>query len=130
MSSRKQERMARIIKEAVSDAIQNRLNDPRLAGFTSVTEVKVSPDLRNSDVFLSIMGTTDAGRHKTFAAIVHATKYIQELVGRRLRSKFCPTLHFHEDDRLKKTLKTMEIIDEVAREFKETDSRESADSDQ
>ncbi len=54
MATRRQEKVARVVKEAVSDAIAHRLSDPRIEGFVSVTRVEMSPDLRNANVFLSI----------------------------------------------------------------------------
>jgi ribosome-binding factor A len=129
MPSRRQEKVARVVKESVSDTITNRLSDPRIEGFISVTEVDVSPDLRNAEVFLSIMAPNDTARRKAFAAIEHATKYIQARLSRRMTSKFCPHLHFHEDNKLKNTLETLRIIDEAAKELKEKDAQQLEDSD-
>ena len=92
MPSRRQEKVARVIRESVSDTIANRLNDPRIEGFVSVTEVDMSPDLRNAYVFLSVMADDDTVRRRTFRAIEHATKYIQARLSHRMTSKFCPHL--------------------------------------
>jgi ribosome-binding factor A len=129
MPSRRQEKVARVVMESVSDTITNRLSDPRIEGFISVTDVDVSPDLRNANVFLSIMAESDTVKRKTFAAIEHATKHIQAQLSRRMTSKFCPHLHFHEDNKLKNTLETLKIIDEAAKEFKEKDLQRSEDND-
>ncbi|MFH1614360.1 MAG: 30S ribosome-binding factor RbfA [Planctomycetota bacterium] len=118
MPSRRQEKIARVVREAVSDAIRNRLNDPRIEGLISVTNVDVSADLRNAEVYLSVMGTSEAGRSKTFKAIEHAGRHIQKHVGQQITSRFCPHLHFHEDDKLKKTLETMKLIEEASRELR------------
>ena len=123
MAQRRQEKMARVIKEAVSDIINNHLQDPRIDGFISVTEVKTEPDLKRAEVFLSIMAENDAKRRVTFNAIQHAAGRIQALLGDYVKSKFCPHLYFHEDDRLKKTLETLRLIEEVSKEYK-TDNEE------
>ena len=102
MATRRQEKVARVVKEAVSDAIANHLNDPRIEGFVSVTEVDMAPDLRNADVYLSIFGKDEATQSKTFSAISHAKNRIQSLVAAALRSKFCPVLHLHRDEKFKK----------------------------
>jgi ribosome-binding factor A len=117
MPTRRQEKVARIVKEAVSDAIANRLNDPRIEGFVSVTRVDVAGDLRSADVYLSIFGEDQAARGKTFAAITHAKKRIQSLLADKLRSKFCPVLRFRTDEKLKKTLETMKLIDQAVGEM-------------
>ena len=72
MVTRRQEKVARAVKEAVSDAIANHLNDPRIEGFVSVTRVDIALDLRNADVYLSIFGKDDTVQNRTFAAITHA----------------------------------------------------------
>ena len=117
MSQRRQEKMARVIKEAVSDIINNHLQDPRIEGFISVTEVKPEPDLKKADVFLSIMGKSAEKQRLAFIGIQHAAGRIQALLGDYVKSRFCPHLSFHIDDRLKKTMETLRLIDEVSKEF-------------
>jgi ribosome-binding factor A len=122
MATRRQEKVARVIKEAVSDAITHHLSDPRIEGFVSVTRVDVAPDMRNADVYLSIFGKDEAGQNKTFAAIEHARSRIQSLLAGKVQSKFCPVVHFHRDEKFKKTLETMRLIDEAAKGLENTDS--------
>jgi len=111
--------MARVVKEAVSDIINNHLQDPRIEGFISVTEVKIEPDLKKADVFLSIMGKSAEKQRLAFIGIQHAAGRIQALLGDYVKSRFCPHLSFHIDDRLKKTMETLRLIDEVSKEFLE-----------
>ncbi len=125
MPTRRQEKVARIVKEVVSYAISNHLNDPRIEGFVSVTRVEMAPDLRTAEVHISIFGKDEAAENKTFAAIAHARARIQSLLAGKLQSKFCPVLRFHRDEKLKKTMETMKLIDEAASELKKTDSVET-----
>ena len=122
MATRRQEKVARVVKEAVSDAIVNRLNDPRIEGFVSVTRVDIAADLRSADVYLSVFGKDDAAQNKTFAAITHAASRIQSLLAGRLQSKFCPVLRFYRDEEFRKTLETMKLIDQAVSELKKKDS--------
>jgi ribosome-binding factor A len=136
MATRRQAKVARIVKEAVSDAIANHLGDPRIEGFVSVTRVDMAPDLRSADVYLSIFekdpvggeegqrqGQGSAGeRSKTFAAINHARTRIQSLLAGKVQSKFCPVLHFHMDDKFKKTLETMRLIEKAVSEFEDDEA--------
>jgi len=120
MATRRQEKVARVVKEAVSDAIANHLNDPRIEGFVSVTRVDMAPDLRNADVYLSIFGKDETSQNKTFAAIAHAKSRIQSLLAGKLQCKFCPVLRFYRDEKFKKTLETMKLIDRAVGELEET----------
>ena len=125
MPSRRQERMSRVIKEAVSDIINNHLQDPRIEGFISVTEVNIEPDLKSAEVFLSIMTVNEAKQRLVFTAIKHASGRIQALLGNYVKARFCPHLYYHLDERLKKTMETMRLIDEVSKEFKSAPAEDS-----
>lgn len=118
MPTRRQEKVARVIREVVSDTIANHLNDPRITGFVSVTRVEVMPDMRSADVYLSIFASEeDAGaKNRTFEAITHARARIQSFLADALESKFCPVLRFHQDEQFRKTLEVMKLIDQVASE--------------
>jgi len=118
MATRRQERAARVVKESVSDAIANHLSDPRIEGLVSVMRVEIAADLRSANVYLSIFGKDEAAQNKTFVAITHAKTRIQTLLAGKMQSKFCPVLHFYKDEKFKKTLETMELIDKVAEELK------------
>lgn len=119
MATRRQEKVARIIKEAVSNAIAHHLSDPRIEGLVSVTNVDVAPNMRKADVYLSILGSNEAGQNKTFAAIEHARSRIQSLLASELTTKFCPVLHFYIDEKFKKTLEIMRLIDEANKGLEE-----------
>ena len=131
MPSRRQEKVARIVREVVSNAIITQLSDPRSVGFVSVTRVEMAPDLRAADVYLSIFENSDsqeqkveADRNKTFSAINHARSFIQSLLADRLESKFCPVLRFHSDEKYRKTMEVMKLIEQVASEFHESSEQE------
>ena len=104
MATRRQEKVARIVKEAVSEAIAHHLNDPRISGLVSVTRVEMTTDLRNANVYISVFGSDEAGQNKAFAAITHAKSRIQSILASQVQSKFCPVLHFYKDEKFKKTL--------------------------
>ncbi len=116
MPTRRQEKVARVIKEVVSEAIAGHLSDPRITGFISVTRVDVTADMRRADVYLSILAATEPARDRSFAGITHARARIQSYLADALESRFCPVLRFHEDEQFRKTLETMRLIDQVASE--------------
>ncbi len=129
MPTRRQEKVARVVKEAVSDAIANHLGDPRIEGLVSVTRVEMAPDLRRADVYVSILGKDDAAQNKTLAAITHARSRIQSLLAGRMQSKFCPVLRLHKDEKFKKTMETMKLIEQAVSELEEKDSVETPKTD-
>ena len=118
MQSRRQQRVARIIKEVVSEAIISKLSDPRLTAVVSVTEIKLTPDLRKADIYLSFLALEECSKKTTMAAIKHARGHIQTMVAQELNIRFCPIIEFHEDVKTKKTNETLKIIEQAAEEFK------------
>lgn len=119
MPTRRQEKVARLVREVVSDAIVSHLSDPRIMGIVSVTRVAVTADIRNADVYLSVFGTSDSEKNRTFEAITHARARIQSLLAAAMHCKFCPVLRFHKDEQFQKMLETMRLIDQVASEHRE-----------
>src|SRR4030042_6518461 len=123
MPTRRQEKVARVIREVVSDVIANRLSDPRITGFVSVTRGEVMADLRSAEVELSIFAADESAQDRSFAAITHARSRIQSFLAEALESKFCPVLRFHEDEQFRKTLEVMKLIDQVASERQRKDTK-------
>lgn len=108
-----------MIRESVSYTILNRLSDPRITGLVSVTEVDVSPDMKNATVQISILATDEKAQAATFAAICHAIGPIQAQLGHDLPGRICPRLRFEQDTKTKKTLETLRLIDKVRQEYQD-----------
>ncbi len=130
MATRRQEKVARGVKESVSEAIAHHLSDPRIEGFVSVTRVEMSPDLRNANVFLSIFGKNEVSQSKTFTAITHAKSRIQSIVAGNLHSKFCPVLHIYRDEKFKKSLEIMNLIDKAVSGLEEEEPEEDLNNEE
>lgn len=72
------------------------LRDPALQGrIITVSEVRVSPDLRNATAFVMPLGGDDVG--PVLEALGRAAPFIRGQIGGRLRLKFLPRLAFQYD---------------------------------
>ncbi len=111
MSHRK-ERLAHFIRDVVSDAIANRIADPRVHAFTSVTRVEVSPDLRHAEVYLSVMGS-DSESRTTLRGMNSARGMIQTRLAKQVKMRQCPLLRFELDDSIKSAIDTIQQIDKL-----------------
>lgn len=96
MSTRRQERVSERIHEEISDVLQKRTRDPRLA-YVTVTSVEVSPDLKVARVFISALGDRES-RNSALQGLKHASKYIRRQLAQRLRMRFTPELRFILDE--------------------------------
>ena len=127
MTTRRQEKIAQVVKQAVSRAIQQDLNDPRIEGIVSVTVVEMAADLRSAEVYLSVLGRSPGAENATYIAIQGARRRIQGVVAKAVKSKFCPVIQLHKDEKFKKTLETMNLIDRAASEYKHDDLPDEED---
>jgi ribosome-binding factor A len=119
MASRRQQKVARVIRESVSKTILLGLSDPRVKGLISVTEVDVSPDMKNATVYLSILTPENRGQDTIFEALCHASAHFQHQLSGELTGKCCPKLQFKQDQKVKKTLETLRLIEEAEHEYSE-----------
>ena len=88
-------RLAERISKIVAELLERRIKDPRL-GFVTVTEARLTPDLREAKVFYTVLGSPEE-REETAAALRSATGIIRSEVGRLTGLKFTPTLEFVPD---------------------------------
>jgi ribosome-binding factor A len=88
------ERVERLARQVLGQALQE-LRDPRI-GFATITAVKMSPDLRQAKVYVSVLGSPEQ-RELSLATISHAVPRLRGRLGREVRLKFLPTLEVVED---------------------------------
>jgi ribosome-binding factor A len=105
------EKLASTIRWVVSDAIANKLNDPRISRFASVTRVEVAADLALAKVYVSVMGSPSEQR-RTMQALQHAAGHVQRLLAQRLETRQCPQVRFVVDASLKVAAETMRLLRE------------------
>jgi ribosome-binding factor A len=125
MTSRRQHKIARAIRESVSQTIFSRLSDPRITGLISVTEVDVSPDMKNAAVHLSVLAPNEQERKASYDAICRAIGPIQMQLGRDLTGRHCPRLRLVQDEKTQKTLQTLRLIEQAEHEYKAHPLQES-----
>lgn len=94
-SEARQRKLADRIKVIVAETLEMKIKDPRL-GFITVTDVRVTPDLREASVFYTVLGDEEA-RQSTAAALESARGVLRSEVGRQTGIKFTPTLAFIPD---------------------------------
>ncbi|MCC3143837.1 30S ribosome-binding factor RbfA [Halanaerobium sp. Z-7514] len=122
MTKKRAIRVGELLKEEISQIILREMKDPRIA-FVSVTDVKVSGDLRHAKVFISVFGS-DKEKEETMEGLERATGYIRKLVGERIKIHHTPEIIFRYDDSIEQGVHISEIINDLKEsgELKESDS--------
>src|SRR5271156_2615783 len=80
MDAARARKVADRISEIVAEMLERRIKDPRL-GFVTVTEARLTNDLREATVYYTVLGT-DAERADTAMALARATGIIRSAAGR------------------------------------------------
>ena len=101
------------VKREVSNIIQNEIKDPRLTAMVSVTDVKVTRDLRYAKVFVSKFGKNDEEKNNTFVALKNASGYIRKEIGQRINLRYNPQIIFELDDSINYGMHIEELIQRV-----------------
>ena len=96
MTSYRTDQVGGQVRQEIMDIIRRELKDPRI-GFVSITEVRMSPDLRSARVRISVLGDADA-QQSSLEGLNSAKGLIRHELGRRLENlRFSPDLIFELD---------------------------------
>ncbi|HEV2593320.1 MAG TPA: 30S ribosome-binding factor RbfA [Gaiellaceae bacterium] len=120
------ERMRRVnesVRAVVADTVRE-LKDPRI-GLVTVTGVRVTPDLKEAIVFVSVLGN-EKKRARTLVGLQSAHGVLQARINDQLNLRRTPTLTFEYDDSVERGVRMTALIDEVTRSLPD---EERADGD-
>ncbi|NEE00033.1 30S ribosome-binding factor RbfA [Phytoactinopolyspora halotolerans] len=88
-------KLADRIREIAAETLERRVKDPRL-GFVTVTDARVTGDLREATVFYTVYGD-DSDRAATAVALERVRGLVRSEVGRQTGIRFTPTVDFVAD---------------------------------
>jgi ribosome-binding factor A len=86
-------RLADLIREVVAQKLQRGIKDPRLGSHVTITDTRVTGDLREATVFYTVFGSEEE-RMASAAALDSAKGVLRSEVGRQTGVRFTPTLTF------------------------------------
>ena len=108
MDEARTRRLAERIAKIVAELLERRIKDPRL-GFVTVTEVRLTGDLREAKVFYTVLGSVEE-REESAAALRSATGIIRSEVGRLIGLRHTPSLEFIADALPEDSLRIDELV--------------------
>jgi ribosome-binding factor A len=110
-------RLADRIQIIVAEILDRRIKDPRL-GFVTLTDVKVTNDLREASIFYTVLGDPTE-QADSAAALSSAKGMIRSEMGQALGVRFTPSIEFIADA----IPENAAHIDELLKQAAESDSR-------
>ena len=115
---RKTNRMDKIeeeLKREISNIINYELNNSNITGMISVTKVKVTPDLRYAQVFVSML---NSNKKKTLEALKKSSGYIRTQIAHKVNLRVTPEIVFELDDSIEYGAKIDTILNDLVKEMK------------
>lgn len=110
MSNHRIERVSELVKQQVSEVIQMlNLSD---CGFVTVTAAKISPDLKEGRIYISVIGSTDQSQ-RALNALERNHGTIQRDLARRIVLKYTPRLSYFLDETESRAGRIEHLLDEL-----------------
>ena len=96
--SQRQLRAGELVRHALADILREKdIQDPAMAGVSvTVTEVRMSPDLKHAICFVEPLGGANA--EVVVDGLNRASKFLRGRLGRVVDLKFTPDLRFRHDE--------------------------------
>jgi len=89
-------RIGEQMKKELSDIIGRKLKDPRI-GFVTVTDVRVTGDLQQAKVYITVLGDEEQKKN-TLKGLAKAKGFIRSEIGQRIRLRKTPEIIFEIDE--------------------------------
>ena len=110
------------IQKELSRIISYEIKDPRIHAMTSVTQVKVTPDLKECKAYISVLGDEEA-QADTLAGLKSAAGFIRRELARSVNLRNTPELNFYIDQSIEYAINMSKKIDDIMNE-QGTDSQD------
>jgi ribosome-binding factor A len=104
------DRVADQIRMEVADILMRKIKDPRVQSVT-VTDVKLTSDLRIARVFVTTMGMGE--ERNVFAGLAQANGFVRGELGRRLSLRYLPEIVFAKDVSGPRGDRVLKLLDEL-----------------
>ncbi len=114
---RRPERVADIIREEISQIVGYELEDPRLTMVT-VTDVRLAPDRRDAQVFVTVAGNEEEHR-LALTALRHAAPWVRKQLSLSLNLPRTPEIHFVRDTVEERAERVDGLLQQLAQEQEE-----------
>lgn len=105
------ERVASLIKETVGGIVAREYSSAEY-GFITVTDVRMSPDLKIAKIYFSIFGSAEK-QANTMAMLDEQKQHIRGEVAHRVRLKFAPALQFYRDATMDEVDRINKLINKI-----------------
>ncbi len=126
--SQRQLRAGELIRHALVDILaREEFADPDLSGVSvTVSEIRVSPDLKHASCFVAPLGGDKIAQEKVVHGLNRASSFLRGHLGKEIEMKFTPQLRFLPDESYEEAGRIGKLLasPEVARDLYRKDNDE------
>jgi ribosome-binding factor A len=126
MSFKRSDRVAEAIKREVSLMIYQEVKDPRVH-FVTVTDVKITDDLRYAKIFVSVLGD-EATRKESLEGLVNAKGFLRSELGRKIGLRYTPDIQFVLDQSLDHAIKIRTLLNSIKKDEPPAETPDAGES--
>ena len=129
--SQRQLRAGELVRHALVEVLrEHEIHDPALDGVSiTVTEVRMSADLKHATVFIEPLG--GQGAKEATSALNRHARFLRGALGRQIEMKFTPELRFHHDESFNEAARIERLFDDprVKRDLETPNTDEDGSDD-
>lgn len=120
------DRVADQIQRELAQLIAQQVKDPRV-GMVTITGVDVSREFDHAKIYITVMGGDQDAIKETLVGLRAAAGFLRRELGRAIRIRTIPQLHFMYDESIEYGHRLTSLIEEAVKSDKHLD--ESSDSE-
>lgn len=108
------------IQRELAGLIRTEVKDPRMSPMATVAEVRVSPDLSQARVYISVLDDTG---QQTVEALNRAAGFLRGRLGKALHLRAIPSLHFVYDTTAEEGNRLSSLIEQAVAQDRKKSGR-------
>lgn len=114
----KRQRLAGIEKEilrVISKVLLEEVKNPKIKGLVSVTDVRVTEDLKFADTYFSIMtdNNSDKEKENIIEALEEIKGFLRKRVAEEVEIRFIPEIRVKIDNSLENAMRINKILNDI-----------------
>lgn len=99
------------LRKELSKLVTFELKNPKITGMVSVTKVKITPDFKFAQVYVSLLNSKNI--KKTMEGLKESAGFLKSQIARTINLRITPELVFELDDSLEQGARIESILKEL-----------------
>ncbi|MBN2285313.1 MAG: 30S ribosome-binding factor RbfA [Tissierellales bacterium] len=117
MNTKRKARLEHDIKRYLSQIILTGVKDPRVNEHVTITEVKITEDMKYAKVYVSSL-SDETNRNESIVTLNNAKGYIRKELSARLKTRFTPEIVFYLDDTIEHSIRINNLLKNISNDEK------------